>query len=97
MVDLILLLAWLLVVVYVILGNYLYWLKILPTLTRNGLDGSPKFSPSGQLKQVDLFIAQLIPDVSRPWFYGLLAHVRAITAVVLAMLVAIVLVEFALQ
>lgn len=74
--------AWAIVAVYVLVGNYLYILKVLPALARDGLDGSLKFTPWEQLEQVETFLARLAPDAPRPWYFSLLSHVRIITAVV---------------
>ncbi len=88
---LIFLIAWTSGVAYVVVGNYLYLAKVLPALSRAVLDGSVKFMPSKQLGQVDLFLARFPPPAPRPWFYGLLAHVRAINVGLIVMaLVAIV-------
>jgi hypothetical protein len=94
---LIFLTAWIFVMSYVVIGNYLYFTKVLPALARDGLDGSPKFMPSKQLAQVDLFITRFPPTAPRPWFFSVLSRVRAITAaVVFAELVAMVAVALSL-
>jgi hypothetical protein len=72
--------AWIFVMAYVVVGNYLYFTKVLPTLSRDGLDGWPKFTPSRQLAQVDLFLTRLPTTAARPWYYGVLSRVRAISA-----------------
>lgn len=77
--------AWTIGAFYVVVGNYLYFAKVLPGLARDGLDGSPKFLPWKQLRQVDLFFARFAPDAPRPWFHGVLSHARGITVVVLLM------------
>ncbi len=88
---LIFLITWTSVMVYVVVGNYLYWTKVLPALSRDGLDGSVKFMPSKQFGQVDLFLTRFPPTAPRPWFYGVLSHVRAICAALIVLeLVAIV-------
>jgi hypothetical protein len=80
--------AWIFVMAYVVVGNYLYFTKILPTLSRDGLDGSPKFTPSSQFAQVDLYLTRLPPTGARPWYYDVLSRVRAIsTALVVVELV----------
>lgn len=66
------------VVVYVILGNYLYFAKILPVLNE-----PPKFLPSGQLHDVDRYIELLDKQGERPWFGPVLRNVRAITIIYL--------------
>jgi hypothetical protein len=75
--------AWTVVMLYVTLGNYLYFTKVLPALSRDGLDGSLKFTPSKQLGQVEVFLSRFPLTAPRPWFYGVLLHIRAITAAVL--------------
>jgi hypothetical protein len=72
--------AWIFLMSYVVVGNYLYFTKVLPTLSRDGLDGSGKFTPSSQFAQVDLFLTRLPPTGPRPWYYGVLSRVRAISA-----------------
>ena len=59
---------------YVALGNYLYFGKILPALGEE-----PKLSPSGQLRDVDRYVALLKGRSQRPWFLVLLRHVRGIS------------------
>lgn len=43
--------AWVVIVIYVVIGNVIYFGKVLPTLHEAGLDSVPKFLPSGQAKQ----------------------------------------------
>ena len=74
--------AWFLVMAYVVVGNYLYFTKVLPTVSRGGLDGWPKLMPSRQFAQVDLFLTRLPPTAPRPWHYGVLSRVRAISTAV---------------
>jgi hypothetical protein len=69
---------------YVIVGNHLYLAKVLPALSRDGLDGSVKFMPSKQFDQIDVFLTRFPPTAPRPWFYGVLSHVRAISAALVA-------------
>ena len=88
---LIVLIAWTSGMACVIVWNYLYLAKVLPALSRDGLDGSVKFMPSKQSGQVDLFLARFPPTGPRPWFYGVLSHVRAFNVGLIVMaLVAIV-------
>ncbi|WP_165232008.1 hypothetical protein [Aquisphaera insulae] len=67
--------------VYASLGNYLYLFKVLPALSRAGLDGSQKLLPSQQLEQIDQYLARFPADAPRPWFHGLLSHFRLISTV----------------
>jgi hypothetical protein len=46
---------------YVIVGNHLYLAKVLPALSRDGLDGSVKFMPSKQFDQIDVFLTRFPP------------------------------------
>lgn len=70
--------GWLVVLVWCVIGNYLYFGKVLPTLARKGLDGSFKIWPRDQLKQADLFVAHAPPDVSQTWYYKYLSRIRTI-------------------
>jgi hypothetical protein len=77
--------AWILVMAYVVVGNYLYFAKVLPTLSGDGLDDDwPKLTPSRQLAQIDLFLTRLPPTAPRPSYYSVLARVRAITSAVVS-------------
>ena len=60
-------------IIYVILGNYLYFTKILPTL-----DEPPKFLPSAQLNDVERFLQILDKRGEDRWFAPILRHVRTI-------------------
>ena len=75
--------AWISVMAYVVVWNYLYFTKVLPTLSRDGLDDSPKFMPSSQFAQVDLFLPGYHPPPPRPWYCRVLSRVRAISTAVL--------------
>jgi hypothetical protein len=81
--------AWILVMVYVAVGNYLYFAKVLPMLSREGLDACPKIWFANQFAQVDLFLTRLPPTVSRPWYYGVLSRVRAISTALLAVMLVV--------
>lgn len=80
------------VVIYVVLGNYLYFSKILPAL-----DESPKLLPSGQLRDVDRYLKWLEKTGECPWFAVLLRNIRLITIVYLvgfAVMAILILSEF---
>ena len=66
------------IVVYVVLGNYLYWAKILPTL-----DKPMELMPSGQLRDVDRYLEILDEQERRPWFVPLLRNIRVISGIYL--------------
>jgi hypothetical protein len=69
--------------VYIILGNYLYFAKILPAL-----DEAPKFLPSAQFDDADRFLLILDERGEYPWFTPILRHQRKIvTAYVIAFVV----------
>jgi hypothetical protein len=76
--------AWILLMTYVIVGGFLYVTKVLPALSRDGLDACPKLWLSSQLAQVDLFLSRLPPNTPRPWYYGVLSRARLISTAVLS-------------
>ena len=63
-------------VVYVVLGNYLYFAKILPTLNE-----PPKFRPSGQLNDVERYLELIDEQRKRPWFEPILRNARRISGI----------------
>jgi hypothetical protein len=71
--------SFLIMLLFVTLENYLYFAIVLPALKEDGLDGSIKFKPSEQVKQVDLYIVLHAADVPCRWQYKLLSHNRIIT------------------
>ena len=75
--PLIFLFAWGLVVAYVLLGNYLYFARVLPELREQ-----PSGLPSVQLSQVDRYLSHLAQAGERPWFHFLLRHIRSVTLAV---------------
>jgi len=66
------------VVVYVVLGNYLYFLKVLPALGE-----PPRLLPSGQVRQVERYLESLDERLNRQWFVPILRNIRTITIVYL--------------
>jgi hypothetical protein len=66
------------VVIYVVLGNYLYFAKVLPAL-----DESPKLFPSGQLKDVKRYLELLDEQGERPWFGAILRNAMPINVIYL--------------
>jgi hypothetical protein len=62
-------------IVYLLLGNYLYFSKVLPSL-----DKSPALLPSSQLSHIDQYIATLDEQSERRWFEPILRHARIINA-----------------
>ena len=80
--------AWLLVLVWCLVGNYAYFKKVQPGLSRAGLDSSTKFLPRNQLKQIDQFLAQGAPGAQDSWVHGFLLHIRKFAIVALLALLA---------
>lgn len=70
-----------LVIVYVVLGNIVYFRHVLPALGE-----SPSWG-SAQFKQFDRYVALLSPRRDRPWFFLFLKHIRAVTGILLALMV----------
>ncbi len=77
--------AWIFGMAYAVVWNYLYFTKVLPMLSRHGLDDCAKLWWSSQFAQVDLFLTRLPPTDPRPWYYGVLSRVRVINAAILVM------------
>lgn len=66
------------VVVYVVLGNYLYFVKVLPALGE-----PPKFLPSGQVRDIERYLESLDERVEPHWFVPILQNIRTITIIYL--------------
>ncbi len=78
------------VAAYIIVGNYLYFAKILPAL-----DEPPKLLPSAQFDDADRFLLILNARGEYPWFAPILRHQRKIATVyVIAFVILIVLLVF---
>ena len=60
-------------IAYTLLGNYLYFCKVLPALGQ-----SPNFLPSGQLNHVDQYLQSLDESRERQWFEPILRNARTI-------------------
>jgi hypothetical protein len=75
--------GWLIVMAYVAIGNYLYLSKVLPNLARRGLNGTFRFLPWEQLRQVDLFVAGHPANAPKRPALAYLSHIRLITAITL--------------
>ena len=75
--------AWSFGMAFAVVWNYLYFTKVLPALSQDGLDDWPKFTPSRLFAPVDLFLTRLPPTAPRPWYYGILSRASAINAVIL--------------
>jgi hypothetical protein len=66
------------VVVYVGLGNYLYFAKVLPAL-----DEPAKLLPSSQWKDVERYLKLLDERRENPWFGAILRNALTISVVYL--------------
>ena len=65
-------------VVYIVVGNYLYFAKVLPILNE-----PPKMLPSGQIDDIDRYLELLDERLAHQWFVPILQNARKITAVYL--------------
>jgi hypothetical protein len=74
--------VFILLAVYVILGNYLYLFKIVPAL-----DVDHSGLPSTQLKHAQMYIDMLQEKGEHPWFLLYLKHIKIIS-ILLAILLA---------
>lgn len=74
--------VFILVAGYVIFGNYLYLRRIIPTLNK-----SPGFLPSTQIKDIDAYLKLLVEKGERPWFLFYLENIKAITLVIVILIV----------
>ena len=71
--EIVILVFFVAIVIYIVLGNYLYFAKILPTL-----DEAPKFLPSGQLDDADRFLQMMNERGEHQWYVPLLRVQRKI-------------------
>lgn len=82
--------AWLVIAAYVVVGNYLYFAKVLPVLRTAGLSGLPRALPSAQIKQFRQAAAVLEGRGERRWFFPLMRRFGEITCVVLGFVTLVV-------
>ncbi|MEM1080197.1 MAG: hypothetical protein AAGH65_01315, partial [Pseudomonadota bacterium] len=68
---------------YALLGNYLYFSKILPAFNNDTGDAAPRFLPSGQLSQIKGYLSLLEKEQKRPWYYYFLKNLAGINALLL--------------
>jgi len=66
------------VVIYIVLGNYLYFAKVVPALNE-----SPKLLPWSQWKDVERYLAVVDERRERPWFATILRHTLTISTIYL--------------
>lgn len=81
--------VWWVVMAYVLIGNYIYFRKVLPRLRQNNAAVGPSIGPSGQLKQIEEYLGLLSQFGERPWHFHYLRHLKFITIVVLGLMVPI--------
>ena len=77
------------VVVYVVLGNYLYFAKVLPALNE-----PPKLLPSSQVRDVERYLESLDERLQRQWFVPIVQNIRTITIIYLVGLAITIAVTF---
>ena len=78
--------VWVLVAIYVILGNYLYFYKVLPAL-----DKSPSGTPWGQLRDTEDYLGIISRREEFPWFCYYLKHIKLVSLVVFLLMVPVIL------
>ncbi len=67
-----------LVALYVVFGDYLYFRWMIPTLNK-----APGVLPSTQLKDIEAYLQLLRENGKRPWFIFYLENIKAITSLML--------------
>jgi hypothetical protein len=70
--------------VYIVIGNYIYFSKVLPSLGK-----SPSFMPSGQFKDVQKHVSQLKERKEYPWYFQILNNIQVITIVIFLLILPI--------
>jgi len=66
------------VVIYIVVGNYLYFAKVCPAL-----DEPPKLLPWSQWSDVERYLALIDERRERPWFASILRNTLAISIIYL--------------
>ena len=66
------------VVIYVVLGNYLYFSKVVPALNE-----PPKLLPWSQWNDVERYLALIDERRERPWFAAILRNALKISTIYL--------------
>ena len=79
--------VWWLIVVYVLLGNYVYFCYVLPALRERDPTAGPSLTPIGQFKQIDAYVSLLDESSTKPWAFHFLRHFKTITIVILCLMV----------
>jgi hypothetical protein len=71
-----------LVIAYVVIGNYIYFRKVIPTLNT-----SPSLLPSSQSKHIKAYVDIIIKRGENPWFLILLKNIKTITLVIVILMI----------
>ena len=66
------------VVIYIVLGNYLYFAKVAPAL-----DEPPKLLPWSQWNDVERYLALIDERGEQPWFAAILRNTQKISIIYL--------------
>ena len=66
------------VVIYIVLGNYLYFAKVVPALNE-----PPKLLPWSQWNDVERYLALIDERRERPWFAAILRNTLPISTIYL--------------
>jgi hypothetical protein len=82
--------AWAVGFAYIVLGNYLYFGKVLPTLDTAGLGGVPKMLPSAQFRQMSQAAAILRESGETGWYVATMRRFREISLSVTGAIVVLV-------
>jgi hypothetical protein len=69
------------VLVYVLLGNYLYFCKILPAIRK-----APGILPWTQVQHLEEYLDLVEGNKDRPWFYYYLQNIKTISIILLLMM-----------
>ena len=83
--------VFIIVMIHVIFGNYLYFRKIIPAINT-----APGFLPSTQFKHIQLYMDMLQKRGQSPWFIFYLKNLKIITFVIVLLMVPIFLNVFGL-
>jgi len=78
--------VWWLIVVYVLLGNYVYFFHVLPALRECDPKAAPLLTPLGQFKQIDAYVTLLAESPTKPWTFHFLRYFKIITIVMLCLM-----------
>lgn len=72
----------LVIMLYVIIVNYVYLEKVLPSIGKR-----PSFMPSGQIKDIQQHVALLKEKKEYPWYFHILNNIQTIMLIILLSMV----------